>query len=84
MNINDLPTRLEAATGPDRGLDAAQRGPIIKVIFVHESGYVESYTPAEIRDNPDIFQAILEEHRVAGRKPLALRGALRAREASNG
>lgn len=50
-------------------------GPIICVIFVHESGYVESWKADEIRAEPDAFKAILEEHRAAGREPLAMRAS---------
>lgn len=50
------------------------KAPILCVMFIHESGYVENWKPAEIRANPGAFKAAMEEHRVAGRKPLAMRG----------
>lgn len=53
---------------------AKAKAPIICVMFIHETGYVESWKPDEIRADPGAFKAVMDEHRVAGRKPLALRG----------
>ena len=64
--------------------DSAPQGdkpPILCVMFIHESGHVESWKPEEIRADPGVFKAVMEEHAAAGRKPLALRGKQRAGEA---
>ncbi len=53
----------------------AKKGPILSVMFIHESGYVEAYKPCEIRADPETFKAIMAEHREAGRKPLVMRQA---------
>lgn len=51
------------------------KSPIASVLFIHESGYVESYRPAEIRAAPDLFREIAAEHSAAGRSPLVMRSA---------
>jgi hypothetical protein len=58
--------------------------PILSVMFVHESGYVESYKPDEIRAAPEVFRAILAEHKTAGRKPMVLRQISRATPTAEG
>lgn len=66
---------MSAPAGLDHTASIASAAPIICVMFVHESGYVESYRRDEIRQSLDGFRAILAEHRAAGRRPLVMRSA---------
>jgi hypothetical protein len=49
------------------------KAPILSVMFIHESGYVESYRPDEIRADPATFRTIMASHMDEGRKPLVMR-----------
>lgn len=51
----------------------AAKGKILTVLFIHDSGYVESHSADEIRAAPEAFKALLAERKAEGRRAIVMR-----------